>query len=69
MNNAEWHRNWVNRGSYVHPYTIRRAGPAPRIEEHHEVRERSERERAADRNGGRKRVEEHGKEERKEERR
>jgi hypothetical protein len=69
VNNAEWHRNWVNRGSYVHPYTIRRAGPAPRVEEHHEVRERSERERAADRNGGRKRVEEHGKEERKEERR
>jgi len=67
VNNAEWHRNWVNRNSYFHPYEIRRAGPPPRIEEHHELRERSERERAADREH--RRVEDHRREERKEERR
>jgi hypothetical protein len=67
VNNAEWHRNWVNRNSYFHPYEIRRAGPLPRIEEHHEVRQRTERERAADRN--RRRLEDHRREERKEERR
>lgn len=68
INNAEWRRGWVNRNTYVHPYTIRRVGPAPRVEERHEVRQRDERERAADRNG-RKRVEDHRNEQRKEERR
>lgn len=68
VNNAEWHRTWVNRGTYVHPYTIRRAGPPPRIEERHEVRERSPREREAEQHS-RKRVEDHRREERKEERR
>ena len=67
VNNAEWHRSWLNRGTYFHPYEIRRPGPPPRIEEHHELRERTERERAADRN--RRRVEDHRREERKEERR
>jgi hypothetical protein len=67
INNAEWHRTWVNRGTYFHPYEIRRAGPPPRIEEHHELRERSERERAADRNH--RRVEDHRDEQRREERR
>jgi hypothetical protein len=58
INNAEWRRGWANRGAYVHPYTIRRPGPPPRIEERHEVRERSPRERVAEQKG-RKRVEEH----------
>lgn len=68
INNAEWRRGWGNRGAYAHPYEIRRPGPPPRIEEHHELRERSDRERAAERNGGR-RVEDHRREERNEERR
>jgi len=68
INNAEWRRGLVNRGAYIHPYEIRRAGPPPRVEERHELRERSPRERAAEQNG-RRRVEEHGREERKEERR
>lgn len=67
INNAEWHRGWANRIAYVHPYAIRRAGPPPRIEERHELREWSERERAADRNH--RRVEEHRQEERREGRR
>jgi len=67
INNAEWRRGWVNRGAYVHPYEIRRHGPA-RIEEHHELRERSEHERNAERDS-RRRVEEHGKERRNDDRR
>jgi hypothetical protein len=70
VNNAEWHRNWVNRSTYVHPYTIRRAGPPPpRVQDRHELRQRDDRERAVDRNGSRKRVEDHRKEERQEEHR
>jgi hypothetical protein len=69
INNGEWRRGWVNRNTYVHPYTIRRAGPPPRIEERHELRERDARERAADRNGNRRRVEDHRGDERREERR
>lgn len=69
INSAEWRRGWGNRGSYVHPYTIRRAGPPPRIEERHELRQRDDRERAAERNGGRRRVEDHRKDERREDRR
>jgi hypothetical protein len=68
INNAEWHRGWVNRTTYVHPYTIRRAQPVRRVEERHEVRQRDERERAAERNS-RKRVEDHRKEQSKENRR
>jgi uncharacterized protein DUF3300 len=67
INSAPWGRRWDNRSAYVHPYTIRRAGPPPRVEERHEVRERDARERQAER--GRKRVEDHRQEERKEERR
>ena len=72
VNNAEWRRNWVNRATYVHPYTIRRVGPgpAPRVAERHVLEGRTPREKAADRNGGgRKRVEEHGKEEHRDDRR
>jgi len=67
INDAEWRRGWVNRGTYVHPYTMRRSGPPRRIEEHHEIRERDARERQAEH--GRKRVEDHRREERKEEHR
>lgn len=63
VNNVEWHRTWVNRATYVHPYAIRRVGPAPRVEERHELHGRTDREKAAER-GGRNRVEEHGRDER-----
>ncbi len=69
INNAEWRRGWGNRGTYVHPYTIRRAGPPPRFEERHPLERRDDRERSAERNGGRRRVEDHRKEQRKEDRR
>ncbi len=59
VNNAPWRRTWVNRNTYVHPYTIRRAGPAPREVERHQLERRTDREKAAERSGG-KRVEEHG---------
>jgi len=68
INNGEWRRGWVNRNTYVHPYTIRRPGPPPpRFEERHEVRERDARERAAEHD--RRRVEDHRREQRKEDRR
>ena len=57
VNNSPWRRNWVDRGHYVHPYTIHRY-TAPRPPERHELHERSERERSAAREG-RPRVEEH----------
>jgi hypothetical protein len=72
VNNAEWHRNWVNRATYVHPYAIRRAGPpVARIEDRHALEGRTEREKAAERVGGRRPAEEHGrgKDERREDRR
>ena len=72
VNNAEWHRNWVNRATYVHPYAIRRAGPpVARIEDRHALEGRAEREKAAERVGGRRPAEEHGrgKDERREDRR
>ena len=72
INNAPWGRTWVNRGAYVHPYTIRRGpvgGPVgPRPAERHELHERSAGERAAPREG-RGRVEEHRGGERERERR
>lgn len=59
INNAPWRRTWVNRGGYVHPYVgVRRYEPERRPAERHELHERSERERAAPREG-RGRVEEH----------
>jgi hypothetical protein len=60
INNARWGRTWVNRTTYVHPYTIRRFD-RPREGEwrdHHELVERSERERSAE-HWGHERVEEH----------
>jgi hypothetical protein len=59
INNAVWGRTWVNRGAYVHPYAgVRRYGPGARVAEQHELHARSDRERAAAREG-RARVEEH----------
>jgi len=57
INNAPWQRTWVNRGAYVHPYTVPRY-EVPRRVESHELHERTPREREAGR-GGRERVEEH----------
>jgi len=52
INNAPWRRTWVNRATYVHPYPgVRRFAPAERAPEHHELHERSERERGAAREG------------------
>lgn len=59
INNAVWGRTWVNRGAYVHPYVgVRRYPVGARVAEQHELHERSERERAAAREG-RPHVEEH----------
>ena len=46
VNNHPWGRTWVNRTTYVHPYTVRRfAASAPRAQERHELEKRSPRER------------------------
>ena len=57
VNDAPWRRTWVNRPTYVHPYTVPRY-QAPQRVEPHELHERSPREREAER-GGRARQEEH----------
>jgi hypothetical protein len=52
INNAPWRRNWDNRREYVHPYAgVHRWGPAERVPEHHELQERSPRERQNQREG------------------
>lgn len=60
INNARWQRTWVNRTTYVHPYPVRRLETPRPAEWHdrHELVERSERERSAER-FGHARVEEH----------
>jgi hypothetical protein len=60
INNARWGRTWVNRTTYVHPYTIRRVAVVRGDDwrDHHELVERSERERSAE-HYGHTRVEEH----------
>ncbi len=58
VNREPWRRTWVNRATYVHPYAVRRAAPVERRDEIHRPIERSERERAAERDG-RQRAEEH----------
>lgn len=60
INNARWGRTWVNRTTYVHPYAIRRVEVDRPHDwhDHHELVERSERERSAER-WGHERVEEH----------
>ncbi len=60
INNARWGRTWYNRGAYVHPYEgVHRFGPGERIPEHHQLEERSERERGAAREGRRVQEEHH----------
>ena len=49
INNSPWRRTFVNRTTYVHPYTVQRY-TAPRVEEHRAI-ERSAREREAARSG------------------
>ena len=58
INNAPWRRTWVNRATYVHPWSVPRyAGPRP--VEGHRVEERSRSERESARNGNRYREEHH----------
>ena len=60
INNEPWRRSWGNRREYEHPYPgVRRYAPADRAPERHELHDRSERERAAPREG-RRAPEEHG---------
>jgi hypothetical protein len=60
INNEPWRRGWGDRRAYVHPYPgVRRYAPAERAPERHDLHERSERERAAPREG-RRAPEEHG---------
>src|SRR5258708_18889493 len=58
VNDVRWRRTWVNRTTYVHPYTLRHFD-APRHEERHELFERSERERSAERYGHERLEEQH----------
>jgi len=61
VNNFRWGRTWYNRGAYVHPYEgIHRYGPGDRVAEHHQLEERSERERGAAREGRRVQEEHRG---------
>jgi hypothetical protein len=61
VNNVAWGRTWVNRVTYVHPYTVRRFAPsAPRPPDRHELVKRSPRERE-DAKAGRATKEEHAK--------
>lgn len=54
VNGAPWRRTWVNRAVYVHPFAAVPRYRAPgRVEERHPIHERSERERAAEREGRR----------------
>src|SRR5579863_8836421 len=60
IDNARWGRDWYNRRAYVHPYPgVRRFAPDQRVPERHDLHERSDRERAAPREG-RRAPEEHG---------
>jgi hypothetical protein len=60
INNVRWERTWVNRRVYVHPYpgVHRYAAGGPARAEHHELIQRSAREREAAR-AGRPHEEEH----------
>jgi hypothetical protein len=51
INNATWGRTWVNRTVYVHPYTVPRYAPGPRPGDHHDLKERSQKEREESRGG------------------
>jgi hypothetical protein len=51
INNVRWNRTWVNRRVYVHPYPGVRRYATPARVEHHELIQRSTREREASRAG------------------
>ncbi len=51
VNNRPWGRTWVNRGAYVHPYAEVHRYNAPARAEHHELIQRSAREREAPHTG------------------
>jgi hypothetical protein len=54
INNGRWGRTWDNRGGYVHPYEgVHRYAPAERVPDRHDLHERSDRERSAQREGRR----------------
>jgi Protein of unknown function (DUF3300) len=54
INNERWGRNWENRREYAHAYAgVHRFGPGERAPEHHQIEQRSERERGAAREGRR----------------
>ena len=59
INNAPWRRTWATQRAYVHPYEVRRYAAGPRAPEHHELIERSPREREAEHRGERPPREEH----------
>jgi hypothetical protein len=61
INNERWGRTWYNRGEYAHPYEgVHRFGPGDRVPEHHELEQRSDRERGEEREGRRAPEEHHG---------
>jgi hypothetical protein len=61
VNNAPWRRDWDNRVEYRHPYEgVHRWGPGDRVPEHHELEERSPRERQYAREGRREHEEHRG---------
>jgi len=61
INNARWGRTWVNRGEYVHPYAnVHRYGPGDRVQDRHELEERSAHERDYERDGRRVQEEHRG---------
>ena len=64
INHDPWHRTWVNRATYVHPYAIRRPVVGAHTTEAHRLVEQSEHEKQAAREG-RKVEEEHKHEEEK----
>jgi hypothetical protein len=52
VNNTPWRRTWVNRTTYVHPYTVERyTVVAPRVADHHDLRTRTPKEREEERKG------------------
>jgi hypothetical protein len=59
INNARWHRDWDNRVVYVHPYSVRRHEREHEWHDHHELRERSERERWGEREEHRREARRH----------
>lgn len=64
INNAPWHRTWVNRTTYVHPWAVSRyTAPRP-VEGHRTIHERTREERIAPREGRKFREDHHHEEHR-----